>query len=371
MDLLIAPNTVTAEDADKAPTTGTPGYATDGNPITGTPRTPFPAYAWNAIQIEFKTVIEQSGLTLNRSDNTQLYQAIQKIVAAGASEAAVGYTPVEQGGINGLTSDKINIGNGSGGLSAYIAGNYYGVLATQNWASSLFATQPALSAEAQSRSDADANLQNNINDRVWKGGDTMTGALTIEGNTAGVVVQYNPGSPATDTYINYPGLASIAEGRGGEFHCQLQEHVGYKFAGLLSLRGSSGTWRYMSISEGARINDSDYGDVAYTADLAGCVPAATYAADFATSDNRVINLPYGHRIQAFQASVGDGTTAGSWIPFPVAFSGTPVFYQANSNGNGDGATDTDYWCYGATAMGMYVRPRNHAGSANIIVIGPT
>ncbi|KFL90781.1 Microcystin-dependent protein-like [Acetobacter malorum] len=105
-------------------------------------------------------------------------------------------------------------------------------------------------------------------------------------------------------------------------------------------------------------------------DAGNFVPVDTYNSDFGTADGRVINLAYGHRIQAFQATVGNGTTAGTWITFPVAFSGTPVFYQANSNGNGDDATDTDYWCYGVTATGMFVRPRNHSGSSNIIVIGP-
>ncbi|GBQ09514.1 hypothetical protein [Acetobacter cerevisiae] len=180
---------------------------------------------------------------------------------------------------------------------------------------------------------------------------------------------YNPGSPASDTFINYPGLTSIAEGRGGEFHCQIQEYVGNYFSGLFSLRGSSGNWRYVGIPEGRRINDSDYGDVAYTADLVSYVPTSTYASDFGTSDNRVINIAYGHRIQAFQASVGNGSAAGTWVTFPVAFSEVPVFYQANSCGNLSDPTDTDYFCYGATATGMYVRPRNTGGSANIIAIG--
>lgn len=356
----------------------------------------------NEVRNELVYLVSQAGMSPSNKDLTQVYQAVQKLVAAGASSAAVGFTPVEQGGHDGLKSDKINIGNSTGGLAAYVAGNYYGVLATQAWANGQFlinsggtnggivrasidagtgtpsfldgvgnwnivASNAALQAEIQRATTVESNLQSSKYD---KAGGILTGTVTVEGNTGGVVVQYNPGSPPTDTYVNYPGFVSIAEGRGGQFFCQLQEHVGYKFAGLFSLQGSGGKWRYVSIPESERINDSAYGAVAYTADLASCVPAATYASDFATSDNRVINLPYGHCIQSFQANVGDGTTAGSWIPFPVAFSGTPVFFQANSNGNGDGATDTDYWCYGATAMGMFVRPRNHQGSANIIVIGP-
>ena len=50
MDLLIAPYTVTKEQADTAPATGTPGWATDGNPATNKPATQWPAYAFNAMQ---------------------------------------------------------------------------------------------------------------------------------------------------------------------------------------------------------------------------------------------------------------------------------------------------------------------------------
>ena len=248
--------------------------------------------------------------------------------------------------------------------------------ATQTWANGRFqpsgdyATNPALSAEASNRARADSNLQNQVNNRVVKTGDKMTGGLTIEGSTGGFTTQYNPGSPASGSYINYPGFTSIAEGRGGEFYCQLQEHVGNYFSGLFSLRGSSGDWRYVGIPEGRRINDSQFGDVAYTNDLGNYVSQSQYQNDFLTGDPRVINLAWNHRIQVFQANVGNGTSSGSWITFPVAFSGTPVFFQANSNGNGDGSTDTDYWCYGANSTGMYVRPRNQRGSANIIVIGP-
>ena len=198
----------------------------------------------------------------------------------------------------------------------------------------------------------------------------MRGSLTIEGNTGGFIAQYTPASANSGNFINYPGFLSSSGGRGAQFFMQLQEHVGNTVSGLFSLRGADGKWRYVGIPKGGRINDSDYGDVAYVNDLGNYVPTSTYSNDFATADSRIINLAYGHRIQVFQANVGDGTTSGSWITFPQAFSGTPVFYQANSNGNGDGVTDTDYWCYGATATGMYVRPRNHRGSANIIVIGP-
>ena len=130
--------------------------------------------------------------------------------------------------------------------------------ATQTWANGRFqpagdyATTTALQSEASSRDIADSNLQNQVNNRVVKTGDKMTGGLTIEGNTGGFTTQYNPGSPASGSYINYPGFTSIAEGRGGEFYCQLQEHVGNYFSGLFSLRGASGKWRYVGIPAGIK-----------------------------------------------------------------------------------------------------------------------
>ncbi|OWT67877.1 phage tail protein [Achromobacter marplatensis] len=70
------------EQADTAPAAGTPGWATDGNPATNKPATQWPAYAFNAMQEELTGVIQGSGLVLNRSDNTLLLKAIQKMIAA-------------------------------------------------------------------------------------------------------------------------------------------------------------------------------------------------------------------------------------------------------------------------------------------------
>lgn len=81
MDLLIAPYTVIKEQADKAPVTGTPGWATDGNPSVNKPATQWPAYAFNAIQEELASLILSAGLDLNRNDNTQVLSALQKMLA--------------------------------------------------------------------------------------------------------------------------------------------------------------------------------------------------------------------------------------------------------------------------------------------------
>ena len=56
---------------------------TEGNPGTGTPATNVTADWANAIQEEVAHVIEQAGITLNKAVNTQLYTAIQALIAAG------------------------------------------------------------------------------------------------------------------------------------------------------------------------------------------------------------------------------------------------------------------------------------------------
>lgn len=84
MDLLIAPGTVTEDKADTAPEAGIPGFATDGDPSTQTPRTVFPAYIFNAILKEFRAVILAAGLKMDRNDTTQLLQAL-RIITIGSN----------------------------------------------------------------------------------------------------------------------------------------------------------------------------------------------------------------------------------------------------------------------------------------------
>lgn len=85
MDLLIAPYTVAREQADIAPATGVPGWATDGNPATNKPATQWPAYAFNAMQEELTSVILGSGLALSRNDNSLLLKAVQRMISAAVA----------------------------------------------------------------------------------------------------------------------------------------------------------------------------------------------------------------------------------------------------------------------------------------------
>jgi hypothetical protein len=75
MNRLIAANSVPFGSADQAPDTGTPQYATNGNPPT-TPATVWPAYQYNAIQDEIMNVITAANITPAANTWSQLLQAI-------------------------------------------------------------------------------------------------------------------------------------------------------------------------------------------------------------------------------------------------------------------------------------------------------
>ena len=79
MDRLVATNSVVLAGADTPPATGTPQYATSGNPATATPATVLPAYAFNAIQEELIAIIVGGGITPSRFAAGQVLSAIQAI----------------------------------------------------------------------------------------------------------------------------------------------------------------------------------------------------------------------------------------------------------------------------------------------------
>lgn len=192
-----------------------------------------------------------------------------------------------------------------------------------------YATNTALSAEASSRASADTNMQNQINNRVLKTGDTMTGTLAIEGNTGGFIAQYNPGSPASGSFINYPGFASIAEGRGGKFYCQLQEQVGATFRAIMALQSGDGPWRYVKWGKNERINDSQFGDVAYVNDLG----KYSLLSQLPLDPNKII--------LAWNGYVGGGDQS---IPFPHGLSYVDtVIVVCSKAGNAAAAINVQGW----------------------------
>lgn len=97
------------------------------------------------------------------------------------------------------------------------------------------------------------------------------------------------------------------------------------------------------------------------------LPVQSYVDDFASSDPRILNLAYGHRIQRFAVSVSTNT----WVTYPVAFAATndtPIVLVGGV-GQTDAITDTDYFLWGISNTGFYCNPRNHSGMAQFIAIG--
>ncbi|PRG49422.1 gp53-like domain-containing protein [Burkholderia multivorans] len=127
MDRLIAPNTVTAAQADTAPATGTPGYATDGNPASNIPATRWPAYQYNAIQEELMAIIAAGGLMPDRTNNAQVAAAITRICLSTAvladTGAANAYAAANTPPLTVLPStgfiQRISIAHANTGASTY------------------------------------------------------------------------------------------------------------------------------------------------------------------------------------------------------------------------------------------------------------
>ncbi|MFT8699056.1 hypothetical protein [Acetobacter orientalis] len=81
MDLLIAANTVTQPNSDVAPATGTPGWATDGDPTTNTLATQAPAWHYNMMMAEMLAIVKAAGITPSNADWSQVLKAMQTIFA--------------------------------------------------------------------------------------------------------------------------------------------------------------------------------------------------------------------------------------------------------------------------------------------------
>lgn len=372
MDLLIAPNTVPLADADTAPATGTPGYATDGDPSKGTARTPFPAYAWNAVQIELTTVITKAGLTLNRGNNTLLYQAIQLISEAGANNNCIGkasgpqdYSPL-QGGVNRSSGNIWFSYKDDSGTVKYTFAQQQGD----------YATNTSLKNEITRATTIEGNLQTQ---KVDKANGAMS-ALSVSIGT-GSFNMSNPDAPGYATWMRGSSVAS-------DGILDLYSNVGSVGNNVLRLCadgsvriiGEAGGWFYVQEKKVALETDiadlqsqvdgkqasGDYAtNTALNNGLSGKLDVTTYQGDFNTSNDSVINLPYNNRIECFVIS---GINSGSnYAAFPEGFSEIPkVIPGICSN------SYSDIWVYDVTKDGFYYNT-NSSGpqgvSATFIAVG--
>jgi len=76
MNLLRALYSVVIGSRDAAPTTGTPQWATDGDPLTSTPSTILPSYWVNMITAELMAMIVNAGITPDDTDWGQVLKAV-------------------------------------------------------------------------------------------------------------------------------------------------------------------------------------------------------------------------------------------------------------------------------------------------------
>jgi hypothetical protein len=85
MDFLIASGSVPLANADVAPPTGTPQFATSGNPLGNPPIAPtvFPAYIFNLIMQELVNIVTAADITPSSTVTNQVLTAIKALIAAG------------------------------------------------------------------------------------------------------------------------------------------------------------------------------------------------------------------------------------------------------------------------------------------------
>ena len=95
-----------AESPPSAPVTPSNGYATEGNPATGTPATLPGAFWFHKIGEELRAVITGFGLTPSDSTLNQVYLAIQAGIAANIQPAAA-----VSGNVSGFAASAIGINN--------------------------------------------------------------------------------------------------------------------------------------------------------------------------------------------------------------------------------------------------------------------
>lgn len=72
-------NSTSVPSLPTIPAVGTPGFFTNGNPVSAIPATIVDDWWTNQIQEEIMTVIVNSGLTPTKTDFTQLWQALQRL----------------------------------------------------------------------------------------------------------------------------------------------------------------------------------------------------------------------------------------------------------------------------------------------------
>lgn len=219
MELIIGTGTVVQASRDTMPATGTPGWATDGDPAASIPATDFPASHYNMTVAEMVQVILDAGLTLDRTNWGQLSAAIRSQIAAASASAATN-----------LAAEAAARSNGDAALQAEVASRIDGTPASGDYAGSklyqssaqgrphfyytggdvylavsadITSLNTAVGNEAAARANADAAIVAMLSGYLpLDGGGTVTGDTNIVGN-----FKVSGGWLYTDNINSYSGGA--------------------------------------------------------------------------------------------------------------------------------------------------------------------
>lgn len=220
-----------------------------------------------------------------------------------------------------------------------------------------YATNTALNTETTNRTNADTDLQSQINNRVLKTGDTSTGSQIVRNKYSNGTLHWAPGW--TSVIAGMSGGSSNGDYSFGMFAQELDDNY---TAGILSLNGFQGRKDFRFNEDGNIF--TPLGRVALESDIAnlqnqinGKQPAGDY----------VTGLAPGKIMQDFIVGVsGSGVHD---IAFPRAFSSPPttiVISYGLTNGSNSPVSVLGGW----TSTGFQIQT-NGSTSVNFLAVGPS
>lgn len=240
--------------------------------------------------------------------------------------------------------------------------------------SGALASQSALSAEITRASNAESNLQSskvNRNGDDGISGSFNVGAAFTVGTSFSAVAATGYGfsyrrtttlTGAYDWYSDYNGI------KVNILNLKTDGTLNVTGSGWLQVRGvnvalSTDVANLQSQVNGKQPSGDYATNTALNNGLAGKLDISTYEADFSTSDDRVINLPYNSRILSYDA----GNQVTGRINFPVAFSGPPTMVMATAGNN----VNVQAYDWDATGFTLHINSASNTnGHLSVYAKGP-
>lgn len=209
--------------------------------------------------------------------------------------------------------------------------------ATQTWANGRFqpagdyATNPALQAETQRATTIESNLQsskaNLAGGNHFSGEQDIFGPLNVVAGGGGTeIIGLSPPPLQGSRWIwNY---------NSGDGATHFRTYRGSGAGGFVFWNGTTDRdqSKIMTVTKDGNIV-TPLGTVALTSQIPNAVTQSQYSNDFLTSDSRVINLAWGHKIQSFTVYIPPNGSNSHRITYPQAFSG-PSTAAFNCNDTG-------------------------------------